>query len=143
MGKWIILLITLCLFTGLLLSNSYMQIPWISIVASLALFLESISLAGLLWKQKKREEQLCRQIEKEKEEGEQKVKECRRQSVEEQTQFYSVFSHSIRMPLSIIKGYAELLESGAIDREDQNQYLEKIIQKSQSIVDFFPKIQNI
>ena len=46
------------------------------------------------------------------------------------------------MPLSIIKGYAELLLSGDIDRESEPQYLEKIIERSQSIVDFFPKIQD-
>lgn len=141
MAKWIAMIMTLCLFVGLLIFGSCMQIRWVSILSGTMMFLESIGFVALLWQQEKKERQLCRQIEQEKESAQQNLKECKRKSVEEQAQFYSAFSHSIRMPLAIIKGYAELLANGSIDREDQDQYLEKIIQKSQSIVDFFPKMQ--
>lgn len=71
----------------------------------------------------------------------QEMEACRKSCAEEQAKFYSTFSHGIRMPVSIIKGYAELLGSGKIDKETESQYLEKIIQKSQDIADFFPKVQ--
>lgn len=50
--------------------------------------------------------------------------------------FRSSLSHSLRMPLSIIQGYAELLTSGVITDPDVSaEYLQKINQQSQFITE--------
>lgn len=52
----------------------------------------------------------------------------------EMEDFKSALSHSLRMPVAIIQGYAELLEGDMIqDEEVRRQYLQKIIQRSQFI----------
>lgn len=50
--------------------------------------------------------------------------------------FRSTLSHSLRMPVAIIQGYAELLEGDVItDPEVRREYLGKIVQRSQYMMD--------
>lgn len=50
--------------------------------------------------------------------------------------FRSTLSHSLRMPVAIIQGYAELLEGDVItDPEVRREYLGKIVQRSQYMTD--------
>ena len=60
------------------------------------------------------------------------LEEMRSQNLTEMDAFRSSLSHSLRMPVAIIQGYAELLSSGVIaDPNVATEYLEKIIQRSQ------------
>lgn len=62
----------------------------------------------------------------------QALAEMRSQNQSEMDAFRSSLSHSLRMPVAIIQGYAELLVSGVIkDTEVAVEYLEKINQRSQ------------
>ena len=114
---------------------------WIAVVSGLLLAALCVWFAVELYHEKQRAQKERQAFAKETQRLQEEKNECRKACVEEQTQFYSAFSHSVRMPLSIIKGYAELLASGDIIQEDEPKYLQKIIERCQSIVDFFPKIQ--
>lgn len=53
---------------------------------------------------------------------------------EELTSFCNSLAHTLRMPLSIVRGYAELLEGGIVtDRQVEQEYLKKILQHTQYI----------
>lgn len=45
----------------------------------------------------------------------------------ERTALLSDISHSLRMPVSIIQGYAELLKQGNVDKKTATEYLDKIL----------------
>lgn len=62
----------------------------------------------------------------------QALAELKAQTQREMESFRSSLSHSLRMPVSIIQGYAELLSSGVVkDEEAKQEYLKKICQRSQ------------
>lgn len=55
---------------------------------------------------------------------------------EELETFRSTLAHSLRMPIAIIQGYAELLSGSVVeDPETQAAYLDKIIQRSRDMSD--------
>jgi len=55
---------------------------------------------------------------------------------QEMEAFRSSLSHSLRMPVAIIQGYAELLAGGMVTNPQvQKEYLEKIVQRSQYMSD--------
>ena len=53
----------------------------------------------------------------------------------EQTEFFNEISHSLRMPVSIIQGYAELMQAGSLDPVTESEYLEKIVQHTHRMTD--------
>ena len=62
----------------------------------------------------------------------QELSEMQSRNQAEMEDFRSGLSHSLRMPVAIIQGYAELLSSGVIkDADVAAEYLEKISQRSQ------------
>ena len=62
----------------------------------------------------------------------QELSEMQARNQSEMEAFRSGLSHSLRMPVAIIQGYAELLSSGVIkDADVAVEYLEKISQRSQ------------
>lgn len=57
---------------------------------------------------------------------------CRAQAKEKLAAFYSKTSHSLRIPISVIQGYADLLESGLIHDENvKREYLNKIRERTE------------
>ena len=60
------------------------------------------------------------------------LEEMRSRNLADMESFRSSLSHSLRMPVSIIQGYAELLTSGVVtDTDVAVEYLQKISQRSQ------------
>ena len=53
----------------------------------------------------------------------------------QQTEFFNEISHSLRMPVSIIQGYAELMQAGSLDPVTESEYLEKIVQHTHRMTD--------
>ena len=134
-----ILLILSCV---VLLFGIWTDSNWLSTALALLVFALGGFLLVSLYRADQHEKETRRTLAEDLDRANRDKEEYRKACMEEQAQFFSTFSHGVRMPLSIIKGYAELLLSGDIDRESEPQYLEKIIERSQSIVDFFPKIQD-
>ena len=59
------------------------------------------------------------------------LEQARAAAKQEMETFRSSISHSLRMPVAIIQGYAELLAGGMITSEEtRKEYLEKIVQRS-------------
>lgn len=55
-------------------------------------------------------------------------------SLDELEDFRSILSHQLRMPLSIVQGYADILIKGmAADEDAQKEYLRKIVDRTQYI----------
>lgn len=64
----------------------------------------------------------------------QELEECRAGTRKEMGHFRDSLAHSLRMPLAVIQGYAELLAGGMVDSEaTSREYLEKIIHCSQDM----------
>lgn len=53
----------------------------------------------------------------------------------EQAKFFSDIAHSLRMPVSIVQGYAELLQSGTLDFTTESEYIDKILQHTYRMTD--------
>ena len=53
----------------------------------------------------------------------------------QQSKFFSEISHSLRMPVSIIQGYAELLQSGTLDFTTESEYINKIVEHTYRMTD--------
>lgn len=53
----------------------------------------------------------------------------------EQAKFFSDVAHSLRMPVSIVQGYAELLQSGTLDFTTESEYIDKILQHTYRMTD--------
>lgn len=94
-------------------------------------------LAAILFSAQKRHADMLEQSHQDKlgelkQQHDQALAEIRSQSRSEMDAFRSSLSHSLRMPVAIIQGYAELLSSGVItDEKTVAEYLEKINQRSQ------------
>lgn len=85
-----------------------------------------------------REALLEQQLQEEKEQGARALTTTRLEAeakcLQEMDQFRSTLSHSVRVPLSIVQGYAELLYGDMIqDERVRQEYLEKIVQRSKYI----------
>lgn len=79
----------------------------------------------------------CRALEREAREQEQRAQECIRacgdaeqQARDQVVRFHSMVSHSLRIPISVIQGYADLLMGNLIsDEETRRSYLGKICER--------------
>ena len=58
----------------------------------------------------------------------------------QQSKFFSDISHSLRMPVSIVQGYAELLQSGTLDFTTESEYINKIIQHTYRMTDILSTV---
>ena len=76
------------------------------------------------------------QLEEQKTEAAQALEQAERARREEMESFRSDLSHALRMPISIIQGYAELLADGVVEDEaTRREYLQKILQRTQDMGD--------
>ena len=67
---------------------------------------------------------------------EEEIRQLQKEKKRENEQFRSSLAHSLRMPVAIIQGYAELLAGGMVSEEEaQKDYLEKIVQRSRYMSD--------
>ena len=55
------------------------------------------------------------------------------------SEFLSRISHSLRMPLSVIQGYAELMQNGALDPVRESEYLSRIVQHTHRMMNTLSK----
>lgn len=68
--------------------------------------------------------------------NEEEIRRSRETARQELEQFHSTLAHSLRMPISIIQGYADLLANGMVDDPDiQKEYLRKISERTQYMSD--------
>lgn len=75
-------------------------------------------------------------IEKEYEDHREEIRRTREAARQEMEQFHSTLAHSLRMPISIVQGYADLLANGMVDDPDtQKEYLKKISERTQYVSD--------
>ena len=76
------------------------------------------------------------QLEAQKTEAAQALEQAERAHREEMESFRGDLSHALRMPISIIQGYAELLADGVVEDEaTRKEYLQKILQRTQDMGD--------
>ena len=106
----------------------------------LLLTISTISLQGSYRREVERGRLLARQLEEERASGAQALQaaqqEAQSRSVREMDHFRSNLAHSIRVPLSIIQGYAELLCGDLVqDGATRREYLDKIVQRSKYIAE--------
>lgn len=93
------------------------------------------------WSVKSRQQFKAAQDELER--AKEKVEEARIAAQKEMESYRSTLSHSLRMPVSIIQGYADLLAGGMVkDPETQKEYLQKISQRTQYLVDVMRRQRN-
>ena len=76
------------------------------------------------------------QLEREKAEAARALERADRAHRDEMEAFRSDLSHSLRMSISIVQGYAELLADGVVeDGEARREYLQKILRRAQDMGD--------
>lgn len=74
-------------------------------------------------------------LEQEKLRSIQREKELKAEQLKREEQLRSAISHELRMPLSIIQGYTELLTRDDLERAQRQEYLDKILQRTKFIND--------
>jgi signal transduction histidine kinase len=128
-----ILILNFFLFFQLILSDSYRQLL-INIVAVLAVLVVSYLLIRSVHNEVKRREEIT-QMAHSLEEANIRLQELDKQK----TEFLSIASHQLRTPLSILKGYIELIKDGAYgkiesktvkvlnDMDTNNEHLVKLV----------------
>ncbi len=93
-----------------------------------------VTASALMWRRIIIEKRHKRELEVKKLE-EERLAEIQRLNEENQKKaehFRSLLSHSLRMPVAVIQGYAELLLSDMVENEETKaEYLNKIVQRSQ------------
>lgn len=113
----------------------------ISGLPGLALELAGAALAAaLLWRRERHAREVRRHLTAEMKNRDRRhaeeVLRLRNAGREELETFRSTLAHSLRMPIAIIQGYAELLSGNVVeDPETQLAYLDKIIQRSRDMSD--------
>ncbi|MEG0178115.1 MAG: HAMP domain-containing sensor histidine kinase [Oscillospiraceae bacterium] len=101
------------------------------LVATAVLLTITVIIRGVRLRAKKRYvQELEAQVQQQKEQ----IVAVQKAGKDELASFYSTLSHTLRMPLSIVRGYAELLEGGIVtDHQVAQEYLKKILQHTQYI----------
>lgn len=80
-------------------------------------------------------ERLMSEIKEKEQKFQQELSEAKAEQEKQQAKFFSDISHSLRMPVSIIQGYAELIQSGTLDFTTESEYLNKIVQHTHRMTD--------
>lgn len=96
--------------------------------------------AALLWRRERRAQEARRRLAAEMKSRDlrhaEEILRLRGAGREELETFRSTLAHSLRMPIAIIQGYAELLSGSVVeDPETRMAYLDKIIQRSRDMSD--------
>lgn len=131
-------LLALALLTAVLGLSGVCPAPVaIGICAGMALCLWMLS--AVRWRQIKCQQETLRiqqeDLSNTKAQAAAREQELNEAQVEEETRLRSTISHQLRMPLSIIQGYAELLLQDDIGQEQRQEYVEKILQRTKSMND--------
>jgi signal transduction histidine kinase len=106
--------------------KGFMKMELLLVVSTLVLLILSVFLSLLLIRGRKREKNLLEMLQKEREE----LEKVRKEGGEALIRFHNAVSHGIRMPISIILGYADLLRGNLITDEDiRMEYLQKICER--------------
>ena len=79
--------------------------------------------------------ELIRQLETEQAKHEQAMAELTASHEQSRSTFFSEISHSLRMPISVIQGYAELMQKGAVDPVRESEYLDRILHHTRRMID--------
>ena len=83
----------------------------------------------------KRCDAMCEQMNRELESHEQAMAALHEEQENARSAFFSEISHSLRMPISVIQGYAELMQKGAVDPVRESEYLERIVHHTHRMID--------
>ena len=112
---------------------------WLALVTVMAL---AVFLGLLADRRRRRIRRLERELrdmgqalEQEKADTLRREKELKAEQLKHEEQLRSAISHELRMPLSIIQGYTELLGRDDLEREQRQEYLDKILQRTKFIND--------
>ena len=84
-------------------------------------------------------DQLTSDLEVAREDHEQQLAQLRAEQEKQHSDFFSQISHSLRMPLSVIQGYAELMQKGSVDPVREGEYLDRIVQHTHRMIDILSK----
>lgn len=138
MALWVCTLVVMVAGCAAAIGGWYVALLVCLCVGILLLTLSVLLLSGDCRRGLEREEALQRQLQEEKERGERAVAAARQEAEskcrQEMDHFRSNLSHSVRVPLSIVQGYAELLCGDLVSTDGVRQeYLEKIVQRSRYI----------
>ena len=87
----------------------------------------------------KRCDEMCEQMNRELEEHEQAMAALHEEQETARSAFFSEISHSLRMPISVIQGYAELMQKGAVDPVRESEYLDRIVHHTHRMIDVLSK----
>lgn len=80
--------------------------------------------------------QLREELERQKEKAAKALEQAAQARREEMESFRSDLSHALRMSISIVQGYAELLADGVVeDADTRREYLQKILRRTQDMGD--------
>ena len=99
----------------------------------------SISHRNKLNQLQKRCDEMCEQMNRELEAHEQAMDALREEQEHARSAFFSEISHSLRMPISVIQGYAELMQKGAVDPVRESEYLDRIVHHTHRMIDVLSK----
>ena len=125
--------ISLILWLAELLLNGLETVALCGAVTALVALLACIA---LIWSRKGELAAMEKTCEESREDSRQAICRAEEKSHQEMEQFHSTLSHSLRMPISIIQGYADLLADDMVDDpETQKEYLKKISARTQYISD--------
>ena len=78
---------------------------------------------------------LSEQLEQARTEHEQALTDLKTEHEHARSTFFSEISHSLRMPISVIQGYAELMQKGAVDPVRESEYLDRILHHTRRMTD--------
>ena len=138
MALWVCTLVALVAGCAAAMGGWYVVLLVCLCVGILLLTVSALLLSGDRRQGLEREADLQRQLREEREGSERALAAVREEAEskcrQEMDHFRSNLSHSVRVPLSIVQGYAELLCGDLVaDEAGRREYLEKIVQRSKYI----------
>ena len=80
-------------------------------------------------------DELYNRLEQQRDAHEQAISQLKSEQETARSAFFSEISHSLRMPISVIQGYAELMQSGAVDQVRVSEYLDRILHHTHRMSD--------
>ena len=105
----------------------------------LALFFLSRARAARLKELQSRCEELTSQLEQTQADCLQQLSDMQAEHERSRSEFLSRISHSLRMPLSVIQGYAELMQNSPLDPVRESEYLSRIVQHTHRMIALLSK----
>lgn len=132
-----VLAVNICLWCGALLAPQTALLRWLGLAAG-ALALGALAALTTAFRREHREleERHSRELSAQRCEQEAALNRSAVENRAEMAAFRSSLSHSLRMPVAIIQGYADLLVSGVVTEASvRDEYLRKISDRSQYLTE--------